>query len=106
MSRTPYPLDREPSVIAALQMIAAHVDRPCPTRREVSEWTGVPRRKVWLFLSGLVERGLVELEVMDPTDYDAAKRRRMRVANGQWTDWTARGPGISRRGALMLEAMT
>jgi hypothetical protein len=75
---------------SVLAMIAAHVDRPCPTRREVMEWTGVQRRQVWRFLGRLQARGLIQVEVMDSGRAGAPRLRRMRVAGGQWTGWTAR----------------
>jgi DNA-binding transcriptional MocR family regulator len=75
-----------------VKMIAAHVGRPCPTRREVMEWTGVQRRHVWAFLRSLEERGTIEMEVRDPdpTRPEMPRRRRLRVTGGMWTDWTAR----------------
>lgn len=89
--RTPKQIT-ERMVINVLKMIDAHVERPCPTRREVMEWTGVPRRQVWGFLDVLVSRGLVEIEVADPDPgrHEMPRRRRLRVTNGQWTGWTAR----------------
>jgi hypothetical protein len=78
---------------AILMMIRAHVGKPCPTRRTVMEWTGIPRRQVWEVLGDLQARGLIEVEA---TCHEPAIRRRMRVKEGRWwgkwTDWTARRP--------------
>lgn len=78
---------------ALLLMIEQHAGKPCPTRKEIREWTGMPRRKVWAYLEGMRSRGLIEMEVCEtkPTGKDP-KRRRMRKAGGTWTEWTAR-PG-------------
>ena len=75
---------------ALLTMIQHHEGKPCPTRKEIREWTGMPRRRVWAYLEGMRERGLIEMEACGADD---PKRRRMRKAGGQWTDWTAR-PGM------------
>lgn len=76
-----------------MQMIEAHVGKPCPTRRDVMEWTGMPRRRVWPYLEGMQTRGLIEIEVRQARECGKdPKRRRMRVAGGAWTEWTARLP--------------
>ena len=85
--RRPMRLDDEARVIAALALINAHVGKPCPTRREISEGTLVPRRHLWSFLNRLRARGLIEIEE------EGARppvRLRMRVAGGPWTEWTHR----------------
>jgi hypothetical protein len=82
------PFDVDAVTISALKMIEAHRDRPCPTRREVQGWTGIPRRRVWRFLAELQERGLIEIEARG-TGTDNVWRR-MRVIGGTWTGWTAR----------------
>lgn len=76
-----------------LQMIEAHEGKPCPTRKEIREWTGMPRRRVWAYLEGMRARGLIEMEVCEskPVGKDP-KRRRMKTATGRWSEWTAR-PG-------------
>lgn len=74
---------------AIVLMIRAHVGKPCPTRRDVMEWTGIPRRQVWEVLGEVQARGLIEIEECGKAD---PKRRRLRVARGKWTDWTARRP--------------
>lgn len=80
------PLDK-----AILMMIRAHVGKPCPTRREVMEWTCIPRRQVWVVLGEVHARGLIEIEVCGRAD---PKRRRLRVVGEEWTLWTARRPII------------
>jgi len=47
-----------------LQMIGTNRGRPCPTRRQIMQWTGLPRREVWPFLKSLAERSppLIEIE--------------------------------------------
>lgn len=87
MSRPATSIEQEPRVIAALALINAHVGKACPTRKEIAEQTGVPRRRVWLFVSRLQERGLVEVETHGAPP---AVQRRLRVAGGPWTGWTAR----------------
>jgi hypothetical protein len=72
-----------------MQMIRAHEGRPCPTRQEIREWTGMPRRRIWAYLEGMQARGLIELEVCASLP---ALRRRLRVVGEAWTDWTARRP--------------
>lgn len=85
---------------AILLMIRAHVGRPCPTRLEIMEWTGVPRRQVWAVFEDMAQRGLIEVEVCEqapPPEGPGVgnpKRRRMRVVGGKWTDWTARRPAM------------
>lgn len=70
-----------------LAMIAQHVGRACPTRRDVIAWTGVlPRRRVWDYLAGMQARGLIEVEAK----WREKRIRRMRVKDGAWTGWTAR----------------
>ena len=78
---------------ALLLMIQHHEGKPCPTRRDIREWTGMPRRRIWAYLEGMRARGLIEMEVCEtkPAGKDP-KRRRMRKAGGVWTLWTAR-PG-------------
>jgi hypothetical protein len=91
---TPRPVVEDRATIGALQMIAAHVGKPCPTRRDIMEWTGVARRNVWAFLAKLQERGLIEIEVEGPDLLNPAGKaprlRRMRAVTGRWTEWTAR----------------
>ena len=72
-----------------LQMIGVHRGRPCPTRRQIMQWTGLPRREVWPFLKSLAEGSppLIELE---ERLHDRAGMRRLRLAGGDWTGWTMR----------------
>lgn len=66
--------------------------KPCPTRREIMDHTGMSRRRIWGYLNGMQVRGLIEVEVIETKDCGKdPKRRRMRVLpKGKWTDWTAR----------------
>lgn len=69
-----------------LSLVDLHVGCPCPTMRDLMGWTGMPRRRVWGYLDGMAERGVIEIEVgRDP------RIRRMRRAGGLWTLRTARG---------------
>jgi hypothetical protein len=84
-----------------VMMIRAHVGKPCPTRRTIMEWTGVPRRNIWRVLRDMRARGVIELEVYDqeppPPGCNEPKRRRMRVVGDKHgTDWTARRPAITK----------
>ena len=72
-----------------LQMIDAHRGRRCPTRREIMQWTGLPRREVWPFLKSLAERCPPLIEIEERL-HDRAGMRRLRVAGGDWTGWTTR----------------
>jgi DNA-binding IscR family transcriptional regulator len=72
----------------ALVMIATFQDRPCPSRAEIAEWTGVPRRRIAGFLADLVARGIIEIETKGRPP---ALSRRMRAPGGSWTDWSGRG---------------
>lgn len=92
MSRTPRPIDVDKVTIAVFQLIMLHKDRPCPTRREIMAQTGLPRRQIWPKLNDLQDRGLIEIEVVDPdpSRQEMPRRYRMRVINGPWTGWTAR----------------
>jgi len=69
-------------------MLALHSDKPCPTNGEICEWTGVPRNRLRLWLSGLQARGVIEIQ---RRGLPPAQSRRMRPAGGPWTDWTLRG---------------
>ena len=82
-----------------MQIITLNVGKPCPTTREIREWTGMPMKRIWPYVHGMADRGLIEIEVRESRDSGRdPKRRRLRIANGEWTDWTARmGPdGIVR----------
>ncbi len=71
-----------------LLMLAIHRDKPCPTNREIIEWTGVPRRRLKAWLDGLVARGVIEIEFLGCRP---SRRRRMRAPGMPWTGWTRRG---------------
>lgn len=86
MARTARPI-LDAAAGNVLVMIAMHQDRPCPTNREIMEWTGVARRRLPAFLAGLVARGVIEIE----TRGSKPLRRRMRQPGMPWTGWTQRG---------------
>ena len=88
MARTPKPIAAE-VIEVILRLIASHRGKPCPTRREIVAWTGLPRREVWPFLKSLAEREppLIEL---DERLHARAGLRRLRLAGGEWTGWTER----------------
>ncbi len=104
MSRTPRPINLDKVTIALFQLIMLHKDRPCPTRREIMAQTGLPRRRIWPKLGMLADRGLIEIEMLDPdpTRPEMPRRYRMRVTNGPWTGWTRRRRDEKQR--LMLDA--
>lgn len=70
-----------------LLMLAIHRDKPCPSDKEIIEWTGVPRRRLRAWLDELVARGVIEIERMKLKPC----RRRMRAPGMPWTGWTRRG---------------
>ena len=72
-----------------LKMIDAHRGKPCPTRREIVEWTGLPRRDVWPFLRSLAgcQPPLIEIE---ERLHCRAGLRRLRRVGGEWTGGTER----------------
>jgi len=77
---------------AILLMIKHSIGGPCPTIREIREWTAMPRRRIWDYLSGMVDRGLIEVELKETKEVGKdPKLRRMRAVGGEWTGWTARG---------------
>ena len=73
MSRTNRPI-LDAAAGNVLVMLAIYQDRPCPTVREIMDWTGVPRRRVEAYLRSLARRGVIEIE----TTGRRPKRRRMR----------------------------
>jgi hypothetical protein len=90
--RTRRPFDAGQATVRILLLIAARVDKPCPTRNELVRQTGLPKREVWRFLDGLHRQGVIEIEerAIRPGNW-----RRMRIAGGEWTDWTSRA--VKRR---------
>jgi len=84
-TRKPVDLDRVMANVAL--MIVAHRDKPCPTRDEVAEWTGLPQRRVWIFLRRLQAMGLLEMEARAVVP---GNLRRLRLPGGAWTLWTER----------------
>jgi len=94
MSRTPRAIDTDRTVLAVLMLIVQHAGKPCPTRNQIMVQTGIPKRRVWSFLDELHRRGLIEIEerAIRPGNW-----RRLRVAGGEWTDWTTRRVRKRRR---------
>jgi hypothetical protein len=72
-----------------VKMIEAHRGKPCPTRRDIVAWTGLPRRDVWPFLKSLTEREPPLIEIEERL-HQRAGLRRLRRAGGEWTGWTER----------------
>jgi len=89
MARTDRPIRAEEVIEVVLKMIEAHAGKPCPTRREIMDWTGLARTNVWPFLKSLAEcqPPLVEIE---ERLHARAGMRRLRLVGGQWTGWTER----------------
>jgi hypothetical protein len=89
MSRAPKHIETEEVTEVILRIIAAHRGKPCPTQREIIDWTGLPRTRVWPFLRALAMRQppLIEL---DERVHARAGMRRLRLPGGQWTGWTQR----------------
>jgi len=85
--RTRRPLDADRITVRLLLLITSHVGKPCPTRNQIVAQTGLPRREVWRFLDGLHREGVIEIEerAIRPGNW-----RRLRIAGGEWTDWTSR----------------
>jgi len=85
--RTNAPFNRDRATVALLLLITQRADKPCPTLPEIRLQTGLPKRQVLRFLADLGDRGVIEIEQRGifPGNW-----RRMRVAGGRWTDWTAR----------------
>lgn len=76
-----------------LQMIEQHEGKPCPTRKVIREWTGLPRHRIWGYLAGMQFRGLIEIECRGSDTPHCPRMRRMRVKGRAWTDWTDRKNG-------------
>lgn len=80
-----------------LQMIQAHEGKPCPTLKEIREWTGMSERTVkrrgWAYLAGMEFRGLIEIECRGGSAPHYPRMRRMRVTGMPWTEWTERRKG-------------
>ncbi len=89
MSRTPRLFDIEELIAVVLRLIEAHRGKPCPTRREIVAWTGLPRREVWPFLQSLAEREAPVIEI-EQRLHARAGIRRLRLPGGEWTGWTER----------------
>ena len=85
--RTRRQIDADRVTVAVLLLIIQHVGRPCPTHRDIWLQTGLPKREVWPFLDRLRDRGVIDVEERGcrPGNW-----RRMRIAGGGWTEWTAR----------------
>ena len=89
MSRTPRLFDIDELIAVILRLIEAHRGKPCPTRREIVAWTGLPRREVWPFLKSLAEREPPVIEIEERL-HARAGIRRLRQPGGDWTGWTER----------------
>lgn len=76
-----------------LQMIEQHEGKPCPTRKTIREWTGLPRHRIWGYLAGMEFRGLIEIECRGGSAPHYPRMRRMRVTGMPWTEWTERRKG-------------
>jgi hypothetical protein len=87
MSRTNRPI-LDAAAGNVLAMLAVHQDKPCPTQREIMDWTGVPRRRLNAYLRSLVRRGVIEIQTRGRRE---PLRRRMRAKGMPWTGWTQRG---------------
>ena len=85
--RTLRPLDEDKMTVRILLLITQRIGKPCPTRNELMDVTGLPKRKVWLFMDALHKQGVIEIEekAIRPGNW-----RRLRIAGGKWTDWTSR----------------
>ena len=86
MPRTARTIGTETQTIAALNMIAAHQGRPCPTRDDIAAWTGVPHRAIGRLLALLQATGVVEIEERGKSP----KLRRIRQVGKPWTGWSKR----------------
>ena len=89
MGCLPRPINADRVRLAVLLMIVRHAGRPCPTREEIIECTGLPKRKAWDFLRDMQDAGMIDIE---EAGEDEGRRRRMRVKFGPWTEWTQRRP--------------
>lgn len=87
MSRRRRPIDTDHATVAVLLLISQQIGKPCPTRNQIREQTGLPKRRVWPFMDELHKRGLIEIQ---ERDIRPGNWRRMRLAGGDWTDWTTR----------------
>jgi len=85
--RTLRPFDQDKATVRVLVLITQSIGKPCPTRNELMTVTGLPKRKVWPFMDELRRRGVIEIE---ERSIRPGNWRRLRIAGGKWTDWTAR----------------
>jgi hypothetical protein len=85
--RTRRPFDEHKATVRVLLLITQRIGLPCPTRNELGKQTGLPRREVWRFMDGLHRSGVIEIE---ERSIRPGNWRRMRIAGGEWTDWTTR----------------
>ena len=85
--RTLRPFDQDKAAVRVLLLISQRIGRSCPTRNELMGVTGLPKRKVWVFMDELHKQGVIEIEekAIRPGNW-----RRLRIAGGKWTDWTTR----------------
>jgi DNA-binding IclR family transcriptional regulator len=69
-----------------LDLIARHIDRPCPTVTEIAEALDAPRQRIAPFLARLAARGVIEIK----GGGKSGAPRCLRAAGGAWTGWTRR----------------
>ena len=85
--RTLRPLDEGQVTVRILLLISQRIGKPCPTRNEIVAQTGLPKRKVWVFMDELHRQGVIEIE---ERSIRPGNWRRLRIPGGAWTDWTSR----------------
>jgi hypothetical protein len=85
--RTLRPLDEGQVTVRILLLINQRIGKPCPTRNEIVAVTGLPKRKVWVFMDELHRQGVIEIE---ERSIRPGNWRRLRIPGGAWTDWTSR----------------
>jgi len=85
--RTLRPLDEGKITVRIVMLILRRIGQPCPTRNEIRALTGLPKRKVWQFMDELHRQGVIEIE---ERSIRPGNWRRLRIAGGEWTDWTTR----------------
>jgi hypothetical protein len=85
--RTLRPLDEGQVTVRILLLINQRIGKPCPTRNEIVAVTGLPKRKVWVFMDELHRQGVIEIE---ERSIRPGNWRRLRIPGGAWTEWTSR----------------
>jgi hypothetical protein len=85
--RTLRPLDEGQVTVRILLLISQRIGKACPTRNEIVAQTGLPKRKVWVFMDELHRQGVIEIE---ERSIRPGNWRRLRIPGGAWTEWTSR----------------